>query len=395
MSARRLKIAFVAAEPSGDWQAGALAQAIADSGADAEMCGVGGSCMEKAGVKVWLNSQDVSCIGPGDALGRIPYFYASYFKLKSYLKQMRPDITVMLDSPALNMRLARFLRLQDLRSLYYIPPSAWTTSAKRLRSIHQRTDGVVCIFRPNAERYAELGLKVGYFGHPIVDMYSLDSQSPEEARRELGTDKPVLAVLPGSRRQEVDNLLPRFVDIAELFLAEHPEAEALIPCATEALHEKIGRYLGEDHPKIKAVLGHTRQALRIARVALTASGSATLEAAMCGVPMAICYRFGMVNWVLGRALILAGLLRVEHFGLPNLVAESRICPELLQHEVCPEMLMPILRELWDDTPRRAQMVADLAKVREALGQPGVLRRVAHAVVSMAEGMTLAEAVERA
>ena len=191
MTERPLKIALVAAEPSGDWQAGALAKAIGEIGVNAELFGVGGSCMEEAGVNVWLNSQGVSCIGPGDALWRLPYLYSSYFKVQSLLKKTRPDLTIMLDSPALNMRLAKFLRRQRLTSLYYIPPSAWTTSTGRLRSIYRRVDGVVCIFKLNAEHYRQLGLNVAYFGHPIVDMYSSDEQSPEDARRELGAEKPV------------------------------------------------------------------------------------------------------------------------------------------------------------------------------------------------------------
>lgn len=394
MAVSPLKIAFVAAEPSGDWQAGALAKAIQASGMAVQMCGVGGSCMQEAGVEVWLNSQDVSCIGPGDALGRLPYFYSSYFKLQSLLKRMRPDLTIMLDSPALNMRLAKFLRRQSLTSLYYIPPSAWTTNPKRLRSIHSRVDGVVCIFKPNADRYRSLGLEVGYFGHPIVDMYRSDEQSPEEARQELGTGKAVLAVLPGSRNQEVDNLLPRFTALAEKFLQSHSEAEAVIPCATEPLYKRIKQFIGQKHPRFRIVQGHTRQVLRVARAALTASGSATLEAAMCGVPMAICYRFGFINWLIGRFLLFSGLLKCPHFGLPNLMAERRICPEFLQDEVREDLLLPVLHELWEDTPRRTQMIADLQEVRLGLGEPGVLRQVAQTALAMAQGQTLAKALER-
>ena len=393
MAGRPLKIALVAAEPSGDWQAGALAKAIRDGGVEAELCGVGGSCMEEAGVEVWLNSQDVSCIGPGDAIGRLHYFYSSYFKLQRLLEKARPDLTIMLDSPALNMRLAKFLRRRHLSTLYYIPPSAWTTNGKRLRSIYDRVDGIVCIFKLNADRYRQMGLPVAYFGHPIVDMYGSDAQDSEAARHELGTDKPVLAVLPGSRNQEVDNLLPRFTELAEKFLQTHSEAEVFIPCATEPLHQRIKQYLGEKHPRFRVVLGHTRQVLRTARVALTASGSATLEAAMCGVPMAICYRFGLLNWVLGRFLIISGLLKCPHFGLPNLMADRRICPEFLQDEVREELVLPVLHELWEDTPRRAEMIAALENVRNDLGSPGVLRKVAATAVAMAQGQTLTEALE--
>lgn len=392
MEERPLKIFFVAAEPSGDWQAGELARRVTECGVPVELYGVGGPCLEAAGAKLWMNTQGVSCIGPADALGRISYYFYTFFRLQSYLKKLRPDITVMLDSPALNLRMAKFLRRVNLRSFYYIPPSAWTKDAQRLRQIHAMVDGVGCIFSLNAQRYRELDLPVAFFGHPIVDLYADNGVSAEEARRQLGVKGRVLAVLPGSRHQEVVNLLPQFAEMAEMLLDEDEEAEVVIPCATEPLFAYTKKYLGASHPRFRVVQGQTRTVLQAARLALTASGSATLEATMCGVPMAICYRFGLLNEIIGRILRALGFLKYGHMGLPNLLLDRRAVPEFLQEEVCQELMMPLLRDLWRDTPRREQMIADLRQARANLGQPGMLEKMAAVVVAMAQGQTLIEAL---
>ena len=392
MGRRPLKIFFVAAEPSGDWQAGELARRVVACGVPVELYGVGGPCLEAAGAKLWMNTQGVSCIGPADALGRITYYFYTFYRLQAYMKELCPDITVMLDSPALNLRMAKFLRRESLRSFYYIPPSAWTKDAKRLHQIHALVDGVGCIFSLNASRYRELGLPVAFFGHPIVDLYADNGVSAEEARLRIGAKGRVLAVLPGSRRQEVVNLLPQFTDMAEMILAEDSEAEVFIPCATEPLLAYTKKFLGDSHPRFRVVLGQTRTILQAARLALTASGSATLEATMCGVPMAICYRFGLLNEIIGRILRALGFLQYGHMGLPNLLLNRRAIPEFLQEEVCPELMMPLLLDLWRDTPCREQMIADLKAAQANLGQPGMLEKMAGVVVDMALGKSLVEAL---
>lgn len=383
MAERQFVIAIMAAEPSGDWQGGALAQAIQESGINAKFYGVGGSSMVRAGVELWHDSQDCSCIGPADAIGRLTYFYTSFFKVCRQLRRVRPDVTVLIDSPAMNMRFAKVLRRLKLKSIYFIPPSAWTTSAKRLRSIHERVNEVMCIFKANANRYRALGLPVSYFGHPIVDEYADDAACEDDVRAYLGIEaqEEILAVLPGSRDQEVRHLMPVFRDVAEKFLHLRPQGRVLIPCATEALLAKVQAIIGTDS-RFRAYLGNTRAILRVSRVALMSSGSATLEAAMCGVPMCICYRFGWINACLGRFLLKTGLLRYEHMGLPNLLVDERICPEFLQEEVCADKLLPWLEDLWNDTPRRRKMVADLQRVRENLGSRGVLQQLAQRVVAV-------------
>ncbi len=367
-------------------------RAIKALGCNAEFMGFGGDHLLAEGVNIWQNTQDLTCIGPADGIRRFPFFLRSLYFAYDMLKNERPDLSILIDAPAVNMRIGKFLRKHSLRSVYYFPPSAWTRSAKRLRDIFSRVDGVMCAFKRNAERYRELGLPVAFYGHPIVDVYAEDGVTAEQVRRELGVQGPVLAMLPGSRSQEVDCLMPCFIPIVDEFLRRHPDTEVLIPCATEALYRDIKRYVGDNRPRLRLFHGKTRSILKIARVALLASGSATLEATMCGVPMVICYRFNTLNALVGRFLLATGLVRVDHFGLPNLIADERIFPEMFQEEVRQDLILPYLEDYWAEGTKRQESLDALARIRSMLGEPGVLDKLARTVVAMAQGRPWLESI---
>ncbi len=382
----------MAAEPSGDLQAGALARALLQRNPNLRLVGVGGTSMAEAGVELWMESHTWSTIGPGEALARIPGLYLAYRRMRHHLLQVRPELTVVIDAPALHMRLAGFLRRRGLRTAYYFPPSAWSRNPQRLRAIHSRVDGVLCAFQANAARYRELGLPVAYFGHPLVDVVG-QAPARDEARRLLGLEGPALALLPGSRTQEVKHLLPVFLQVASRLRREQPDLQILLPCATPPLERRIRAMLGPSLPEgVRLLSGQARQALAASRLALMASGSASLEAALLGTPMLLCYRFGPLDVALGRTLQALGLLRVDRFGLPNLVLDQDVVPELLQDEVNPDGLEARARLLLAEGPERQRMLADLARVRAALGEPGMVDRLAAVVDRLAGGASIDQAL---
>jgi len=342
-----------------------------------------------------MESHTWSTIGPGEALARIPGLYLAYRRMRGHLLRERPQLTVVIDAPALLMRLVGFLKRRGLRTAYYFPPSAWSRNPQRMHEIHSRVDGVLCAFRANAELYDSLGLPVAFFGHPLSDVVH-DAPGQEEARRILGLEGPALAVLPGSRTQEVRHLLPVFLEVAARLRQDHPGLQILLPCATPPLERRIRSILGPDLPEgLRLLSGQARLALAASRLALMASGSASLEAALLGVPMLLCYRFGALDAALGRTLKALGLLRVDRFGLPNLVLEQDVVPELLQEQVEPDRLEAAARQLWEEGPARDRMLADLARVKEALGGPGVVEHLARVVDFLAAGDSMAQALARA
>jgi lipid-A-disaccharide synthase len=384
----------MAAEPSGDLQAGALARALRRRDPALRLVGVGGAAMAAAGVELWMESHTWSTIGPGEALARIPGLYLAYRRMRGHLLRERPQLTVVLDAPALHMRLVGFLRRRGLRTAYYFPPSAWSRNPRRMHEIHSRVDGVLCAFRANAQLYDSLGLPVAFFGHPLSDVIH-DSPGPEEAREILGVEGPALALLPGSRTQEVRHLLPTFLEVAARLRRDEPGLQILLPCATSPLEKRIRSMLGSELPEgLRILSGQARLALAASRLALMASGSASLESALLGVPMLLCYRFGPLDAALGRTLKALGLLRVNRFGLPNLVLDRDVVPELLQEEVQPDRVEAVVRQLWKEGPVRDRMLADLARVQEALGGPGVVDGLARVVDFLAAGDSMTQALAR-
>lgn len=392
LAARPLVVALVAVEPSGDLQAGALAEEIRRQLPGVVLVGIGGEHMAAAGVQLWMETQGLGTIGPGEVLARLPFILRSYWQVRGLLLAERPDLTILIDSPALNMRLAGVMQKRGLNCVYYFPPSAWTNNAARLRQIHARVRAVFCAFSLNAERYRRLDLPVYFFGHPIADMPEL-KLTYAQARQQLGVQGPVLAVLPGSREQEVNNLMPVFAETLQRLKVRFPELTVLIPCATAAMRRRIEAMV----PSLAYVHlfdGSSRLVLTAADAALTASGTASLEAAAIGVPMVICYRFGPIDAFIGRFLVSVGLLRLEHVGLPSLIVNRRIVPELLQEQVTADNLTPMMSDLLADTPVRRQMLADLAEVKASLGQAGVVPQLAAAACKLVQESRVAALTEK-
>lgn len=372
----QLTVAIIAIEPSGDLHGGNLAKALLAINPNLKFVGVGGSHMAASGVNLWLKTTDMAIIGPGGALLCLHKYIYHYLYVRSHLLKAKPDLTILIDCPAVNMRYAGLLTRYGYHCVYYFPPSAWTTSEARLRQIFSRTDRVICTFLSNAENYRRFGMDVDFFGHPLLDMPEL-SVSSEEAKRVLGlSGDNILAILPGSRAPEIKYLLPTFLDVAEKLHEEKPDLQVLIPCATETLRHQIAEIMGGRFPYVSLLNGQSRLALLSSRAALMSSGTASLEAAILGTPMVLAYRLCPFDAVVGRFLLWAHLLKIDHIGLPSLVAGKRIVPEFIQDEVNVENILPHLRNFMSDTPERRQIKQNLQDMKNSMGTPGVVDKIA-------------------
>lgn len=372
----QLTVAIVAVEPSADLHGGNLAKALRAINPNLRLVGVGGSHMAASGVELWLTTTDMATIGPGGALLCLHKHIYNYLKVRSRLLAAKPHLTILIDCPAVNMRYAGLLTRYGYNSVYYFPPSAWTTNEARLRQIFSRTDRVICTFLSNAEKYRHFGMDVDFFGHPLLDMPEL-SLSSEEAKRTLGlSGNNIVAVLPGSRISEVKYLLPVFLDVVECLHEEKPDLQVLIPCATETLRTQIAQRMGDRFPYVRLLNGQSRLALLSSQAALMSSGTASLEAAILGIPMVLAYKLCPFDAVIGKFLVWAHLLKIEHIGLPSLVAGKRIVPEFIQDEVSLENILPHLRNFMSDTAERRQVRQDLIEMKNSMGTPGVVDKIA-------------------
>lgn len=381
---RKNKIyALLAAEPSGDLQASALVPHLRALDPDARFVGIGGRHLESQGVELLCDTSCWGSIGPSEVVTRLPRIILDYYRFRRKYAELRPDVSVMIDSPALFMRMAKFTRAQDLRTIYYFPPSAWSTSHRRMREIADRVTGVVATFKRNYETYCAAEVPVQYFGHPMVDVVKKFER--EEALQRLGiTEGRYVTLLPGSRLQEVRLMTPILVETARRLLEADSSLRFMLPAASPGVYDKL-QDLCPDF--IDLHNGKAQEMLSISELAIMASGSVSLEAAFLDCPMVLGYRFNKFDAALGRFLVAIGLLKIKHFALPNLVLDETILPELLQDEVTPDRLVQEAQELLRPGPARDKMLADLLRVRQALGEPPVVSRVARYVYETAHDLT--------
>ncbi|MBI1925301.1 lipid-A-disaccharide synthase [Candidatus Poribacteria bacterium] len=365
-------IMIVAGEPSGDLHASRVAAKLKALSPDVVLFGMGGDGMAQAGVDLIYHIRDSAVMGIGEVLTSLPTFLMKRRNLKRIIRERSPNAVLLVDFAEFNMGLARFAHQLGIPVIYYIPPKAWAWRGGRAKKIAKTTTVVVSIFPFEAEFYQRAGANVKFVGHPLLDFARTDL-SCEGARRWLGLreDAPVMGLMPGSRRREVDGLLPIMLEVAHQIRQTLPDCQFILPLAPSIAPASL-----PEMPFVKTVTGAVYEAMRASDVMLIASGTATLEAACLGTPMIVVYKMSLLTWWVAKALV-----KLKHSGLPNIIAGREIVPELLQDEVQAERITPIALELLRDAKKREAQQAELRKVYEQLGDPGAVERTAELVLS--------------
>ncbi len=365
-------IMIIAGEPSGDLQASRVAAALKELAPDVTLFGMGGDLMAEAGVDLIYHIRDSAVMGIGEVFTAIPAFLKKREHLKDLIRARRPDAVVLVDFGDFNMPLARFTHRLGIPVIYYIPPKAWAWRPNRAKKIAKTTTAVASIFPFAAEFYREAGANVEFVGHPLLDFAQIDLSSAE-ARRALGLDAdlPVLGLMPGSRRREVERLLPVMLEVTDQIHQAVPDCQFVLPLAPG-----IDSATLPEMPLVNVVRERVYEAMRASDLMLIASGTATLEAACLGTPMIVVYKMSRLSWYILRALV-----KLELSGLPNVIAEHEIVPELLQDQVTAERIAPIALELLQTPEKREEQKEDLRWVYQQLGEPGAANRTAQLILS--------------
>ncbi len=364
---------IVAGEASGDVYGARLVLALRELAPDISFFGLGGPEMESAGVKVIHHLSAVSVVGLTEIIPRMGHIFQVLRNLKKALKADPPDLLVLIDYPGFNLNLAKKAHTLGIPVFYYIPPQLWAWREGRIKKIAQRVDRVAVILPFEKEFYRKHGLEVDYVGHPLLDL-PLPSKDEGKVREELDINSvhaPIVALLPGSRDEEVFRLMPAMVDAAQIMSRSFPRLCCIVALAPTVGEDKVRPCLENAPVDIRIGTTGTRELLKIADVALIASGTATLEAAITGTPMVIAYMVSPLTYIAARFLA-----KVPYIGLVNLVAGKAIVPELIQGEATGERLAEESLAILRNGRARENMKRELQAVKHQLGHGGAAKGAA-------------------
>lgn len=372
-------------EPSGDLYAGALARALREADPTTVVFGLGGERLAAAGARLTGDYRGISVTGLVEVVRLLPRTYAMFRRLVRAARDERPDVFVAIDFPDFNFRLAAAVRRLGIPVVYYISPQLWAWRPGRLRTMKRLASQVLVIFPFEVAIYEAAGVPVEFVGHPLVDLTPCLAP-PAAVRPSLGldADAPTVALLPGSRPNEVRLILPVLLDAAVRLAAARPALQFVLaraPGLDDGLFAPVARARAAGL-RLVAVESRTDAALAASDVVVTASGTATVQTAIHGKPMVIVYRLSPLTYTLGIRFV-----RVDTYGMVNLVAGRRIVPELIQSACTPEAVAAETGRLLSDGTARAAVTAALEEVRARLGGPGASRRAAEAVLRVARGAT--------
>ncbi len=367
-------------EASGDLYAGALAREIARLHPGADIAGLGGDRLRAAGARLLGDYRGLAVTGLTEALAVVPRSLAMYRRLVATARRERPDVFVAIDFPDFNFRLAGALRRLGVPVVYYISPQLWAWRPARMKTMKRLARIVLVIFPFEARLYRDAGVPVEFVGHPLVDLTRV-SYSREALRRQLALDPsaPTVALLPGSRPNEVRRILPVLVRASETVKAQVPRAQFVVARAPN-LDDRLFAPLAAVQPAIPAPDAQTDEVLAASDMVVTASGTATVQAALHEKPMVIVYRLSPLTYWMGKPLV-----RVNTYGMVNLVAGERIVPELIQRDCTPDAVASEIVSFLTDDGRAAATRTALRGVRERLGTPGASARAAEAILRVARG----------
>ena len=371
------RIMMVAGEASGDVHCARLAAKIKELHPSVTLFGMGGSLMAQAGVQLEYDMSDSAVMGLTEVVGKLPLMLSRLRGLKRLIDRQRPDVIVLVDFTDFNTRLLPFAYSRHIPVIYYIPPKAWAWRRKRAKKLAKYASAIASIFPFEADVYREAGANVRYVGHPLLDFAQV-SLSETEACQEFSLDisKPIVGLMPGSRRKEIRSLLPIVLESAQLIRAEVPDCQFILPVAHTIPRDTI-----PDLAPLVAVVDGSQvyNVMNICDLMIVASGTATLEAAYMLTPMIVIYKVSIISWIIFNILV-----RLESSALPNIIADRMIVPELLQGKAEPRSISRIAVRMIRNPQELEAQKAELQKVRERLGQPGAVERAARLVLQFIE-----------
>jgi len=373
-------IMIIAGEASGDLHGAHLVRAMRSINPGLRFYGVGGEEMEQAGVRLVVHSSEMAVMGITEILPRLGFILKVRRGLKKSLKQSRPGLLILIDYPGFNLPLARFAHENRIRVFYYISPKVWAWRKKRIYALEKYVDRMALILPFEEEVYKGVGLDARFVGNPLLD--TVQRKYPRgKAMKKFGLQEGLttIALLPGSREGEVTRLLPAMLEMAAILKGKVPAIQFVLPLAATLSLDYVQGPVGRQGVDIRITQGDGYDVVGLADIAVVASGTATLETALLGVPMIIVYKVSPLSYLIGRMFV-----HVDHIGLVNLIAGRTIVPELIQGDATPEKMAGEVYNILTNRSRMDEMKRELSGVGKMLGEPGASHRAARLACEMIE-----------
>ena len=371
---------IIAGEASGDLHGSKLVLAMHEKNSDLFFCGIGGQALRDAGVKIILDASQLAVVGLTEVFSKIPSLFRGMSVAKKLLKSLKPDLLIIIDFPDFNLNVAVTAKKTGIPVLYYISPQLWAWRPGRVKKIRKLVEHVAVILPFEKDFYKRHQVKVSFVGHPLLDTHLSTEESLVAANTE---DIPVIGFLPGSRDREIATLLPVMLQSARILLERDKNMKFIVSVAPSIkrkfVETIVEEYRGEYD--FELVSDTVENVLKRCRLAVVASGTVTLEAAIYGIPMIIIYKVSPFTYWLGRMLVRS---RVKNFGLVNLIAGREISPELLQGEASSKKIADMAFEMLNDASGLEKTRNELLGIRDMLGGPGASKRVADIALNMLE-----------
>ncbi|OWY21435.1 lipid-A-disaccharide synthase [Sphingobacteriales bacterium UPWRP_1] len=371
-----MKYYLIAGEASGDLHGGNLIKALKHADANAQFRCWGGEHMQQAsGNELVKHYKDTAFMGLVEVLRHFRAILKNISFCKADIVQFKPDVVILIDYPGFNLRIAKYVNELEIKIFYYVSPQVWAWHQSRVKFMKKHIDSLFVILPFEPAFFSKFGWSVLYFGHPLLD--AIDNEKKHAvSNNTMQTllpvwNKPVIALLPGSRRQEVTRILPTMLKMAGKF-PQYQFVVAGVGSLPEALYQSITAMSG-----VPVVYGQTHHLLQQATAALVASGTATLETALLNVPQVVCYRANPVSVIIARRLV-----KVPYISLVNLIAQKEVVTELIQQDFTETRLQKALADILPNGGARQKMLEAYAQLRIMLGNSGVSDKVAEAMVAL-------------
>ena len=371
---------IVAGEASGDIYGADLAREALRLAPDLHFFGIGGERMREAGVETLVDSADMAVVGLVEVLKHFDVISAAFLKLKQRLRTDPPSLLILIDYPGFNLRLAKVAKRAGVRVLYYISPQIWAWRRGRVRKIARLVDHMAVILPFEAPFYERAGVPVTFVGHPMLDMVRVEaSHDAAAAGFGLNPAQRIVGLFPGSRRSEIERLLPVIVATAARLRERFPDLQFVLPLASTLTDQDVLPPLQAAGIEVMIVRQGIHDLIRACDAVISVSGTVTLEIALVGTPMVIIYRLSPLTYQVAKRLV-----KVEHIGLCNIVAGQTVVRELIQDDANPEQIADEIEKILTDSAYSCRIRERLATVRARLGGGGASANVARLILTLLE-----------